>query len=306
MITFIAPTEDFIKSSQTETTAIAIASNSPVSVTVKNNQGFAAGDYVIVKRLGTEQAHICLIDDIVGNETIVLHSLLHNLVVGDQITKIDFNQRKLYGCATKDGAYVYIETKDIAVDNPQGTSFTYNGTDYQWFKATYYNSRTETETDIKDAIATQADSLSHYCSIYDIREEAGFLDNNYIDDGRINALRLQAEAEVKASIGSVYALPLKAPNEVVRTITKLLAAGWLMYQEYGVEASGTSKDGTDKIKQARSMLDAIRTHTLKLFDENDVELERAPACVSGGTVDGYPDNTAPDDELAKFKINQQF
>jgi len=306
MITFIAPTEDFIKSSQTETTAVAKASDSPVSVAVKSNQGFEVGDYVVVKRIGTEQAHICSIDDVVGNETIILHNLLHDLAVGDQITKIAFNQRKLYGCATKDGTYVFIEAKDIAVDNPQGTPFTYNGTEYNWFKATYYNSRTATETDINDAIATQLDGLSHYCSIHDIREEAGFLDNNYIDDGRINALRLQAEAEVKASIGSVYALPLKAPNEVVRTITKLLAAGWLMYQEYGVEASGTSKDGTDKIKQARSMLDAIRNHTLRLFDENDVELERAPASVSGGTIEGYPNNTAPDSESAQFKIDQQF
>jgi len=60
------------------------------------------------------------------------------LAIGDEITKIAFNQRKLYGCATEDGTFVFIETKDIAVDNPQGTYFSYTG-DYEWFKATYYN-----------------------------------------------------------------------------------------------------------------------------------------------------------------------
>lgn len=306
MKTFIVPTEDFVKSLKTEVTVAATASGSPVTVTVKNNQDFAADDYIIVKKEGSEQAHICLLDSVSGNDTIVIHLLKHSLVVGDQITKIDYNQRKLYGCATEDGTFVYIETKDISVDNPQGTYFAYTGTVYEWFKATYWNETTSEETDIADAIATQAGEISRYCSIFDIREESGFLDNDYIADGRIDSLRLQAEGEVKASIGSIYALPLSSPCEVVRTITKLLAAGWLMWQEYGAEASGTSKDGIAKVEQARGMLKAIRGHTLKLFNEDDIELTLALASVSGGTIDGYPDDSAPDDEDAQFKIDQIF
>jgi len=49
-------------------------------------------------------------------------------------------------------------------------------------------------------------------------------------------------------------LPLSSVPEIIKTITKLLAAGWLMWQEYGEEASGTSKDGIAKVEQARSML----------------------------------------------------
>lgn len=302
MKTFICPTESFIKSSKTEVSE-AVSSGENVSVKVKSNQGFNVDDFVILKREGTEQAHLAKIVELTGNDSLKLDKVKYDLVVGDSVIEIDYNQRKLYGSLTKDGEYTLIETKDITVDNPQGTYFSYTG-DYIWFKATYYNSVALIETSIDDAIAVEIGEPARYCSIYDIREESGFLDNDYIDDGRIDSLRLQAEAEVKASIGSVYKLPLSANSEVVRTITKLLAAGWLMWQEYGAEASGTSKDGIAKVEQARSMLKAIRENRLRLFDENDIELIRASTSISGGTIEGYPNDDT--EEQSQFKINQIF
>ncbi len=304
MKTFICVTEDFVKSYKTEVTE-AISAGSNIVVKVISNQGFTVDDFVILKREGTEQAHLARISETIGNDYLKIQEVKYDLEIGDPVVKIDYNQRKLYGSLTKDGEFVLVETKDIAVDNPQGTYFGYTG-DYIWFKATYYNTITSIETSLDDAIAVEIGEPTRYCSIYDIREESGFLDNDYIDDGRIDNLRLQAEAEVKASIGSVYKLPLSANSEVIRTITKLLAAGWLMWQEYGSEASGTSKDGIAKVEQARSMLKAIRENRLKLFDENDVELARASDSISGGTISGYPDSTTPDSEKAQFRIDQIF
>ncbi len=304
MIPFYAITEDFVKSSKTRVTSKVIASDSPVILSVENNEGFAKDDYVIVKREGEEQAHICLIDSVSGTKTIVLHDLKHDLNVGDEITKIAFNKRRLYGSATKDGTYTFIEEKDIAVNNPQGTYFIYEGNDYTWFKATYFNEKTLTETSLDDAIPTQAGEGTHYCSIYDIREESGFLDNAYISDGRIDALRIQAEAEVDSYVGSVYALPLKKHSELLRLTTKLLAAGMLMFQEYGEEASGTSKDGKAKIQQAEEILKKIANREIKLLDENKVELELNESSIR--TLKGYPDETAPFEERAKFTIDKEF
>lgn len=293
---FIAPTEDFVKSEKSEL-AGALASGSSKAVDFKNADRFSANDYVIVGEEGKEQTEICQISSISGNE-ITFANVVFSHEEGEPVTKIAYNQRKFYGCATKDGTYSLIDTKDIEVDNPQGTYFEYTGSTYNYFKATYYNSQTSTETSKDDATASQAGDVEHYCSIYDIREEAGFLNNEYISDGRINSLRLKAESEVKGSIASKYSLPLDEVPEVVALATKLLSAGWLMYQEYGSDMSGTNKDGIERVKEGRRLLKDIREGKIILLDSDDSELTRK----SSFGVEGYPDDTAEDQLPSEGKV----
>ncbi len=304
---FIAPTEDFIESEKTVISVAVAASATPISV--DNNNGYSIGDYIIIGTKGNEAVELRKITSTPSGQLVVDTALTFAHKVGEPIVKVAFNQRKLYGCATENGTYVFIETKNIEVDNPQGTYFVYTGTTYEWFKATYYNETTFEETDIDDAIASQAGETQHYCSIYDIREEAGFQDNPYISDGRIHLLRLQAESEVKGSVASRYTLPLSEIPDIIKTATILLAAGRLLYREYGKDTAGLSNDGVDKIKEARSILKAIRNGELLLFDNNDQELTLSSNIE---TLGGWPDNTtkdADDDDAGgdiKFRISKEF
>ncbi len=302
---FICNTEDFIKSEKTFISVAVAASATPISV--DNNNNFAINDYAII---GTEGSETPEIKKITATPTgqIVVSALGFAHKIGEPVVKIAFNQRKLYGCATEGGTYIFIETKDIEVDNPQGTYFSYTGIAYSWFKATYYNETTLEETAIADAVATQAGEVQHYCSVYDIREEAGFLDNPYISDGRIHLYRLAAESEVKGSIAAVYALPLSEVPDIIKEATIMLAAGRLLYKEYGSDTEGLAKNGIEKIKEGRGILKAIRDGNLILWDSNDEELE----LINETNISGWPDDTTEDEDEdnsgggIKFRISQDF
>jgi len=301
----IVPLEPFIKSSKTFLSAAVAASATPISV--DSIHTFSINDYVIIGTEGKENAEIKKITSTPTGTTIEVEALAFAHKIDEPVVKIAFNQRKLYGCLTKDGTFVFIETKNISVDNPQGTYFSYNG-EYEWFKATYYNEVTAIETDIADAIAGQAGEVQHFCSIYDIREEAGFIDNPYISDGRIHLLRTQVESEVKGSIASRYTLPLSEIPEIVKNATIMIAAGRLLYREYGSDTEGLSKDGIEKIKEGRGILKAIREGELILLSSDDEELD----LVNETEAMGWPDSTTKDlskEESGgeiKFRIKDEF
>ena len=292
MIPFYAVTEDFIKSEKTYVATPVSASATPVYV--DNNQGYTANDFFVIGTEGDETTEMRQVSSTPSGQLVAsaVFSFAHK--IDEPIVKYAYNQRKFYGCATSGGTFVLIETKDIEVDNPRGTYFAYTGSTYNYFKATYYNSTTTTESDIDDSTEVQAGDVDHYCSIYEIKEEAGFLNNPYISDGRINLLRLQAENEVKASIASRYLLPLSYVPEIIKTVTQLLSAGRLLYQEYGSETDGLAKDGVSKIKEARSILKAIREGEMILLNASDAELAHSETI--GATLAGYPDDTTADAE----------
>ena len=81
----------------------------------------------------------------------------------------------------------------------------------------------------------------------------------------------------------------------------------MLYREYGGE-EGLGKDGLSKVKEARSMLKAIRNEDIILLDSNGDEL----TLVVQESIDGWPDSTTKDadDEDAggdvKFRISKQF
>jgi phage gp36-like protein len=302
---FYATTEDFIESEKTTISEDVSASATPVSV--DSNQGFSIDDWVIIGTKGNDKAEI---KQITGTPSSILEveALTFDHKEGEPIVKIAFNQRRLYGSDKEDGDYSLIETKTIEVDNPQGTYFSYSGTDYDWFKATYYNSETEAETDIDDAVAIQAGETQRYCSVYDVREEAGFLNNPYVSDGRINLLILQAESEVKGSIAGRYSLPLSEIPDIIKTATILLAAGRLLYREYGYDTEGLAKDGLEKMKEARSILKGISKGEIVLLDSDDSKLTQS----STDEAEGWPNDTtanANDDDAGgdvNFRISKEF
>ena len=132
--------------------------------------------------------------------------------------------------------------------------------------------------------------------------------NRYISPGRVFRLRANAESEVKGSVGSRYSLPLSEVPDIVRTATKLIAAGWLLYQEFGTDAEGTARDGMAKVREGRSILKAIREGEIILLDSDDEELAR----MGDRGLSGWPDETTKDKSAedaggdVKFRISKEF
>ena len=296
---------DITKQETTKLTADASA-GSNVILSVDNNQGFSVDDLIIIKKAGREKSEKEKVTTITDSDKITVETLRMNHLEDEEIRKVPYDQVKLTYCDTETGTYTDVaDWSDINyddlvtyIDHLAGTSSTY-------YKAVFRNSVTGRESGVSDVF--QAASDSHYCTINDILEEAGFLNNRYIEPERVYRTRASAEAEVKGSISSVYVLPLDKTCELTEIITKLLAAGWLMWQEYGEEASGTDKDGIAKVKEARSMLKAIRNGNLPLLDSSDTEPTK-----KGSSLSGWPNDTTKDadEEDAggdiSFRIKQKF
>lgn len=304
MRTLIAPTEDFIKIERTMLDA-DVSAGSNVSLTLASNDGMDENSFIVIGREGSELAELQQVNAAVTPGTAVqVATLKFNHKAGEPVTVYRYNQRKFYGCATIDGTYVELTSdgspKAIQVDDPQGTILEYTGSEYTYFKATYYNSSDAVETDEDDANAVEGDSSKRYCSIYQIRNAAGLTDNPFYSDNIVEMKRVQAESEINASIRSRYTLPLSEVPEVITNIATLLASGYILYEELGADG-----DGGKILGSARSQLKAIREGKMMLLDSEFNELTRPTRT---GRLRGYPDSTietgATDDR--KFTIGQEY
>lgn len=294
-----APIESFIKSDITEISA-DVSAGSSVAVTMDNGGDFAVNDYAILGVDGQEVSEMAKITVVSGNIlTFGTLKLAHK--AGDPVTKVLFNQRKLYGCAAKAGTFIFIETKDIEVDNPQGTQFEYTGSIYSYFKCTYLNSQTATETDIADAVAVLGGESDRYASIFDIKKHAGLEDNPYVSDSTVEAKRKQAENEINSAIFARYTLPLSEIPALVQRLCILLASGYIDYEEFGAAGGGKNWLG-----EARAILKAFQKGTQRLIKADGTELEVKSA--TQNRISGYPDDTIDegDSDDRMFKIDDSY
>lgn len=302
----IAPTEDFIKTERGVLNADASAGSS-VTLTLLDNDGISDNDYIVIGREGAEKAELQQINAVVTAGTDVqVATLRFAHKKGEPITIYRYNKRKFYGATAAGGTYVELTADgspvNMQVDDPQGTLLEYTGSEgYTHFKATYYNSETDTETVIGDAEEVEADETKRYTSIYQIRIQAGLTQNPFINDSRIERKRKQAENEINSCIASKYPLPLSEVPPLLATICDLLAGGYLSFEEYGPEGEGKKWLG-----EARGMLKAIKKGTQILIGADGTELTRN---TSVGKLDSFPINDGTDDTDTPerlFSIDKQY
>lgn len=296
-ISLIIPNENAIKS---EKSAIGASQTSASNaLELENSQGLVADDFVCIGREGSEKAELIGISSINADQkNIVLKAATKFIHLQfEEVVKFLYDKRKIYRKLPSESSFSLLATISIEVDRPLGTFYNdETGVDTAQYKATYYNSVSMVETSVNDAKAVYGSGGDHYCLLDEIREEAGFNSNDNIEDERIFRLRARSEGEVNASIVTNYAMPLNtqtywddsAAQELIRQITVLLSAGWLLWQEYPDEReNGTSKDGLVKIKEARSMLKDIRENRLILLGSTNEELSPA----TGVGISGYPNDS---------------
>ncbi len=279
MISLIAPTEDSIKLGLSKISA-NITAGSSVTIPIYGNGGFAVNEYVCIGIPGSATCEIQQINDLPAATEIEVATLLYAHSADEPVQIYRYNQRKFYGCLTETGSYSELVSSGspaaITVNDPQGTYFEYTGGEgYLYFKSTYYNSFTNEETDIADAIAVAGDQSTRYCALYDIRFQAGMQDNPYINDAQFEDYRTQAESEVNSYLYARYILPLEngvtealEVPAIIKNCTIKLAAGYADYREYGKTGEGVKWLG-----EARGILNSIKKGTQRLIDSNFVEFE---------------------------------
>jgi len=125
------------------------------SVEVKNTAGAVQYKYLLFGSLGFEQAELVNISSITPPTTIGLATntkFPHN--ADDLVTIFDFNQIKIYRSITGiSGTYVLQDTLDIDVSDDFTVYEDAMAQSTYYYKFTYLNSQTATETDFSDPIA---------------------------------------------------------------------------------------------------------------------------------------------------------
>lgn len=300
MKTLTAATDESIKTERSRLAADA-AAGSNVTLTLENADGFSENAYIAVGYEGGELCELEQVNQAVSGATSVrVATLKFNHQKGEPVTVYRYNQRKFYGSATAGGSYVELtgdgSPKDIQVDDAQGTTIEYTGSEYAYFKATYYNAQTSEETSIDDAEAVAADDSGRYASLWAIRKHAGLAGNPLYSDFRMEMKRKQAENEINSAIVSRYTLPLAEVPPLIGRVCELLAAGYIDYEEFGKDSEGVKWLG-----EARALLKAMQNGAQLLIGADGAELARQQ---STGVLTGYPNDE--DTDAAAFSMSDRF
>ena len=319
-ILLIIPNEDVNRGEKTKINTSQTAVGTALEL--ENNQGLTANDFVCVGREGMEQAELIKINAVNADQkNITLNEATKFVHLKyEEIIKFYYDKRRIYRKAVGESSYTLIATVSIEVDRPEGTNYSdATGLSTSLYKTTYYNSHTGAETSQDDAKAIYGGGGTHYCDLFDIREESGFKNNDNIGDERIYRTRSRAEGEINSSLVVIYSMPITSntywsdsgAQELLRQVCMLLSAGWILWQEYPDErGSGSSKDGMEKIKEARSILKDIRQGKLTLLGSDNNPL----TTVNTLSIEGYPDSsfaTIPDenhddDENYIFQLGKSY
>lgn len=277
------------------------------SLPVGNSSSFNGGGYVLIGNVGDSSAEMQTASNPVSSTAIPISAttaLPHNF--NDRITLLFGNQLKVYrandvsgnGTQPPDTNFSLIATINIAANNTLTSYTDSTGVAGQWYKYTYYNSTSLSETQLSDSRAVQAGAV-HYVSIDQVRAAAGFTNNLKVTDDIVAEKRDAAEREVNGAIQSVYVLPLPQPtNPIIVEIVKNIAGGELMAEMYTGTSSDKVIEGEAKAAKGRSGspedniagLAQLVDRSVVLLDGNYIEETIDEAHGFGG----WPDETTKD------------
>lgn len=263
------------------------------TVSVQNNAGFSAADFVIVGTPGDDSTEMLTILSKAGANSITFtanlalkHSLYDflNSLFGDKI--VVYRAANATGIQPADTEFAVIDTISIQADQAYTRYTDATGSSGYWYKFTYKNSSSLSESNLADSKAVRGGGTGDYCSIAAIREEAGFKFANFITDEMIDVKRQAAQDEINGTLHGFYVVPFQVPiNQFITDICRRLAAGLLLLEQYGEINTTETSSGKSKRDGARADLAALAEKQKVLTDQTGQSLALPGAT---GGISGWP------------------
>jgi phage gp36-like protein len=298
------------------------------TLTVDNATQFVSGDFIYLAPFGDQACEKVTVSITpTGASTLTLTSAIKfahrrgeevTSVYGDQIQFMyalnvdgtapaasDFQVLATVNLDTNEPVTVYTDTNALAELDPSS----------RWYAYVYKNSVSAGTTDVNEIIPARGDDYGHYCTIEDIRTETGLARNKNIPDTVFDDVRNDVESEINATLVTSYSLPLSSPVPyLVRRIAKLLAAGYILTNQYGVFSQGTTsaKEGEAKLKKGQDLLAKIDDHEYTLVDStgtsliNQSQISGWPNSSTATYNDDNPETTDPIGGDRVFRISKNF
>lgn len=266
--------ENFGSGMVTQRSSLAADYVAPAAAfTPKDTTGFSTNNFVLAGRPGEESTELGQISGVSGNDINLVGNLRYGHSKFSELAVLVANQLKIYraanvnGTVPADGAFSVLATINLAADSLTTFYNDASGGSGFWYKYTYFNSVTSSESSLADAVAARGGASTYYTSLYAVRREAGVLNNFFISDVDIFTYRSRAQSLVDSTISNRYTVPLSTPvSDVIENATSLIAAGYLLKADYGNMAQGSSKDGQSKIDEGMAILTNLVSGATELFD----------------------------------------
>lgn len=290
---------NIFQDTQAQLTAPAPAASN--ALTVDNAANFISG-FVLLGAIGAETSELLAAGAVTSGTSIPLLSptvLPHNQY--DPVYALFGNQLKVYratdagsGQQPPDSAFVLLPGMPIVIDaGNDSTEYTDpSGGGGYWYKYTFFNSTSTSETDLASAVAVRGSFTVNYCSLEQIRRESGFRYARYITDDQIEEMRQAAQDEINGALDEYYQTPFQPPiPSNLKRICIVLAAGYLRSAQYS-QISDPQVNGQGQIDWAEIELDKLIMKERVLVNKQGQALDSAGAT---GGISGYPNqNTATD------------
>ncbi len=273
------------------------------ALTLKDNQGFLAADFILIGQRGGENSELRTVDapnsNLTGLTITAATKLPHSRF--DQVTKLFGSKMKVYRAANVDGSqpadasFSVIDTIDIDPDQMSTEYTDDDGSAAYWYKRTFYNPTTALETPLADAIAYRGgeDNNLYYANTDEVREKAGLQNNKWITNEKVIEKILAAQSVINATLTGLYTVPFTSPiNPLINEITQLLAAGYLLTQEStnaNTRAKGQALIDSATNDKGTGWLDKLDKRELKLTGMTGAD-ESSSATGTGG-YSGWPNDS---------------
>lgn len=261
---------------------------------------YATGDILYVgslSREGCERAVVASVDS--STQLTLTAPLQHAHIAYDDVCSVLGDTIRVYrapnvdGSIPADGSFVPIATR--AIDSDQLSTYyrDTNGSSAYWYKFTYTNLDTGDETSLADSTAARGEDFGNYCSLREIREEAGFLDATNLRDTMVSQCRSNAQNEINSALRNVYGkkVPFTPVPGAIKTLTIQLAAAYLLQSAY----PGRKDLWDPRFKAARAKLDGFQNKDDSLTDDDGDDLVDS-------SIGYYP----TDDQSRAFTMDMRF
>lgn len=260
---------------------VAVAATALV---LDNNDSIGADDFIIIGALGSPNSEIRQVVSVSGAAGVNVSALSRGHLRFEPVTKLFGNKLTVQrapnvnGRQPADSAFAAFTGSLISIDTDQlSTLFSDpDGSSDYWYKFVYTNSVTGFSTNLSDSSAARGEGFGNYCSLDDIRQEAGFTRNRNITDDMIDAKRQAAQATINSALLAIYTVPFTDPiNPLISDMTARLAAGWLLLEQYGHFDTMNTNNGQKKVDSVTNEkktgdLDKLQLGALTLLDTTGV------------------------------------
>jgi hypothetical protein len=157
------------------------------SLLVKSVAGIAANQYVLIGNLGDEKSEIVLCSAVTSaTNTLTVGATKFGHAIDAPVQVIKYNQVKFYKSSTIDGTYTLVQTVDLDVDDTETTYDYTAGAASDYYRVSYYNSNSATESQKSDPLLGSGYSRRALASI--IKEVRTYVGDRPSDEELIMAI----------------------------------------------------------------------------------------------------------------------